>query len=166
VKAVVRLPAVAILVAALGFVGLTYVRVHEHCVAGLEGASVSVAVDGPGANDQCQSFVGQVTDGGSWYVYQSGTEPGGAVLCQYSYLGDTFSVRDQGIADVYGSQARELLYAKVSGLPAPTAGLPAQVIVPQASQPAADLQVGVCFDVPTIASGSDTVDTAQHHPCT
>jgi len=29
-----------------------------------------------------------------------------------------------------------------------------------------DLQVGDCFDVPTLASESDTVDTVQHHPCT
>lgn len=29
-----------------------------------------------------------------------------------------------------------------------------------------DLKVGDCFDVPTLASESDTVDTVQHHACT
>jgi len=29
-----------------------------------------------------------------------------------------------------------------------------------------DLKVGDCFDVPTLASEDDTVDTVQHHPCT
>jgi Septum formation len=33
-------------------------------------------------------------------------------------------------------------------------------------KPVTDLQVGDCFDVPTLASESDTVDTVQHHPCT
>jgi flagellar basal body-associated protein FliL len=29
-----------------------------------------------------------------------------------------------------------------------------------------DLKVGDCFDVPTLASEDDTVDSVQHHPCT
>ncbi len=34
-----------------------------------------------------------------------------------------------------------------------------------AGSPVGDLQVGDCFDVPTLASEADTVDTVQHHPC-
>jgi hypothetical protein len=33
-------------------------------------------------------------------------------------------------------------------------------------KPVTDLKVGDCFDVPTLTSESDTVDTVQHHPCT
>jgi hypothetical protein len=35
-----------------------------------------------------------------------------------------------------------------------------------AGSPVSDLKVGDCFDVPTLASEADTVDTVQHHPCT
>jgi Septum formation len=34
-----------------------------------------------------------------------------------------------------------------------------------AGKPVGDLQVGDCFDVPTLASESDTVENVQHHPC-
>ncbi len=33
------------------------------------------------------------------------------------------------------------------------------------AKPVGDLKVGDCFDVPTLASESDTVEDVQHHPC-
>lgn len=33
------------------------------------------------------------------------------------------------------------------------------------AKPVGDLKVGDCFDVPTLASEADTVDTVQHHAC-
>jgi hypothetical protein len=93
--------------------------VNGHCVAGLQGAAVSVTVDGPTATSQCQSFAGQVTDGGSWYIYKSGTEPGGAVICQYTYSGDTVTVRDQGVANLYGTSVCSYVHdrAAVAAVP-------------------------------------------------
>lgn len=41
----------------------------------------------------------------------------------------------------------------------------AVVINALGGSPVGDLKVGDCFDVPTLASESDTVDTVQHHPC-
>lgn len=73
------------------------------CTVGLAGAAVSVSVEGPTADAQCGSMSGQVTDGGNWYLYEADTEPGGAVICQYRHQGNTWTVRDQGIANLYGS---------------------------------------------------------------
>ena len=74
-----------------------------HCVVGLNGHAVSVAVDGPGAMAQCNSFLTQTTDGGTWYVYANGAQPAGAMICQVAYAGDEWAVRDQGVLDIYGS---------------------------------------------------------------
>lgn len=73
------------------------------CTVGLQGAAVSMTIDGPGAQAECSSYLGQTTNGGSWYVYQGGVQPAGAVICQATLLGRLHTVRDQGISNVYGS---------------------------------------------------------------
>jgi hypothetical protein len=68
-----------------------------NCVVGLTGAGVSISVDGPGAQTQCQSFLQTYPHSiGTWYLYADGVQPGGAVICQVPNLGDTFVVRDEG----------------------------------------------------------------------
>jgi len=71
-----------------------------HCVVGLTGTAVSVSVDGPGAQVQCQSFLQTYPHSiGTWYLYADAAQPSGAVICQVPNLGDTFVVRDQGGRD-------------------------------------------------------------------
>jgi hypothetical protein len=53
----------------------------------LAGSAVSITVQGPGAQAQCGSFIGRITNGGSWYVYEGGQPPQGAVICQVSRSG-------------------------------------------------------------------------------
>ncbi len=86
-----------------------------HCAVGLNGAAVSVAIDGPGALAQCDSFLTQTTDGGTWYVYANGAQPGGAMICQVSYAGDEWAVRDDGALDLYGSGICKNLISMANG---------------------------------------------------
>ena len=79
-------------------------RAPAHCAVGLNGAAVSVTVDGGGALAQCQSFLRQTTDSGSWYIYADGVQPAGAVICQVDLYNDRFVVRDQGVLNIYGTQ--------------------------------------------------------------
>ena len=90
-----------------------------HCTVGLNGAAVSVSVDGPGAMSQCQSFLSQTTNGGSWYVYAAGLQPAGAMICQVAYANDTFAVRDQGLLNLYGNSICQNLSNLAGGRPTP-----------------------------------------------
>lgn len=91
--------------------------IKSNCVVGLQGAAVSVAVDGPSANAQCEAMSHETTNGGSWYVYDSDTEPGGAVICQFDIRGNRWTVRDQGIANMYGSGVCQNLQQMAAGVP-------------------------------------------------
>ncbi len=115
-----RIVGIVIMLGILLVVGITalgYLQSHEHCTVGLTGQTVSITIDGPSANYQCDSFVGVTTNGASWYTYESGAQPGGAVLCQVNYLGDLFTVRDQGILTIYGHNACQYLAGKANGSP-------------------------------------------------
>lgn len=85
------------------------------CTVGLAGAAVSVTVEGPTADPQCESMSGQVIDGGNWYLYDPDTEAGGAVICQYKHQGNTWTVRDQGVANLYGTSVCQNLRAMAAG---------------------------------------------------
>lgn len=89
--------------------------VASECTVGLAGAAVSVAVEGPTANAECESMAGQVTDGGNWYLYEADTEAGGAVICQYKHEDNTWTVRDQGVANLYGTGVCQNLRAMAAG---------------------------------------------------
>lgn len=70
-----------------------------HCVFGLTDATVSVSVDGPGAEAKCRAVRTEKYNGRTWYVYANGVQPSGAVICQVAYQGDTIVVRDQGVVN-------------------------------------------------------------------
>jgi hypothetical protein len=76
--------------------GMSLPFLSSSCVVGLQGAAVSVEVEGPSADRQCNAMAGTESDGGTWYRYRTGTEPAGAVICQTQQAGDTWTVRDQG----------------------------------------------------------------------
>lgn len=76
--------------------------VTPSCAVGLTGAAVSVTVQGLNAQSECGSFLTTTTDGGTWYLYTGGQAPLGASICQETYRGDLFTVRDQG-SNIYGS---------------------------------------------------------------
>lgn len=102
----VAIVAVVLLGSASGIIGEI---LPEHCVVGLTGAAVSIQVDGAGASAQCDSYAIQVTDGGSWYRYQGDLAPGGAVICQVPWNGRTYTVRDQGLGNLYGTSVCQQL---------------------------------------------------------
>jgi hypothetical protein len=79
-----------------------------------------VTVQGGDAQAQCDSFLGQITAGGTWYVYAGGQLPAGASICQVTYRGDLFTVRDQGTLDLYGTGVCSYLTALANGQPIPT----------------------------------------------
>jgi hypothetical protein len=113
VAKVLRLLAFALIVVGAGYVGLTYLRANQSCVVGLAGHAVSIEVKGQSANAQCASFQGvQAADGSGWYVVQGGAQPGGAVICQSSYSGDLFTVRDQGVLNALGTEVCQRLAAQ------------------------------------------------------
>jgi len=73
------------------------------CIVGLNGAAVSVQLEGEGAGPQCDSWAATtITDGGSWYRYRDGTAPGGSVICQVARGSLTMTVRDAGALNLYG----------------------------------------------------------------
>jgi hypothetical protein len=126
----VPLLVIALVVVALG-VGMLYVlspgfrgqvqsAVTPSCTVGLSGAAVSVTVQGADAQAQCNSFLGQTTDGGSWYVYSGGQQPAGASICQVNYHGDLMTVRDEGPLNLYGTSVCSYLTALANGQAAPT----------------------------------------------
>ena len=90
-----------------------------HCTVGLNGAAVSIAVSGPGAMAQCQSFLNTTTDGGTWYIYASDEQAVGSLICQVSYAGDLWDVRDNGLLDVYGNSICKNLFALANGQATP-----------------------------------------------
>jgi len=94
--------------------------VTPSCTVGLTGAAVSVTVQGADAQAQCESFLDQTTDGGSWYIYSGGQKPAGAVICQVSYRGEMFTVRDQGSLNIYGSGICSNLIKLANGQPLTT----------------------------------------------
>lgn len=99
----VRLVGIAVIVIAALYGVLTFVRQNQTCVVALAGHAVSVQVQGPTANAQCQSFQGvTAADGSAWYVVQGGVQPGGALVCQVGYNEDIFTVRDQGVTTAFG----------------------------------------------------------------
>lgn len=124
----------AIVVVALVGVGLYLVSpdfrgsvenvVTPSCTVGLNGAAVSVTVQGLDAQAQCDHFLTQTTDGGTWYVYSGGQQPAGASICQVHYQGDQFTVRDSGALDLYGNSICSNLINAANGIvPGATATL-------------------------------------------
>jgi hypothetical protein len=115
----------AILVAAVVGVGLFLVSpdfrggvqnaVTPSCTVGLNGAAVSVTVQGADAQTQCNSFLTRTTDGGTWYVYSGGQQPAGASICQIHYHGDLITVRDSGALDIYGNAICSSLIDQANG---------------------------------------------------
>lgn len=93
------------------------------CTVGLAGAAVSIEIQGGGADGVCRSYAGQVTDGGSWYVYQAGARPGGAVICQVALASLLYTVRDNGSLNLYGTSVCKNLIAAANPTlpPAPPA---------------------------------------------
>src|ERR1035437_2007865 len=116
---------VAILVAAVVGVGLFLVSpdfrggvqnaVTPSCTVGLDGAAVSVTVQGADAQAQCNTFLTRTTDGGTWYVYSGGQQPAGASICQIHYQGDLITVRDSGALDIYGNAICSSLIDQANG---------------------------------------------------
>lgn len=117
----------AVLVNSIGAQKILDQVIHSSCVVGLNGAAVSVQLDGPSATSQCDQWAAtQVTNRGTWYVYRNGLAPGGAVICQVDWRdGNTYTVRDTG-GTVYGSAiCGNLLSPPVADAPslAPEAGI-------------------------------------------
>ncbi len=86
-----------------GFALLLPTVAPGRCSVGLNGAAVSVTVQGPGAMGACEEFLTQTTDGGTWYVYASGEQPTAPLVCQVALSGDVVDVRDSGLLDAYGT---------------------------------------------------------------
>ncbi len=103
-------------VVVVGFAGLVYLHPHQHCVVGETGLTASLTIDGSSAQYQCGTFVG---NGQGWYTYTAGTQPGGDVVCQVSYAGDVFTVRDSGTAVAGRSLCESLNVLAQGGTPAP-----------------------------------------------
>ena len=89
--------------------------VTPSCTVGLNGAAVSVTVQGADAQAQCNTFLTRTTDGGSWYVYSGGQQPAGASICQIHYQGDLITVRDSGALDIYGNAICSSLIDQANG---------------------------------------------------
>ena len=116
----------AIVVAAVAGAGLYLVSpdfrggvqnaVMPSCTVGLNGAAVSVTVQGADAQTQCDSFLTRTTDGGTWYVYSGGQQPAGASICQIHYHGDLITVRDSGALDLYGNAICSSLIDQANGV--------------------------------------------------
>jgi hypothetical protein len=68
------------------------------CTVGLNGAAVSVTVQGSTADAQCASMQQEITDGGTWYRYASGQQAAGASICQVSYAGGPLDRSRSGVA--------------------------------------------------------------------
>jgi hypothetical protein len=64
-----------------------------------------------------------------------------------------------------GPRARSRLRPIIIGIVIIAVVVGAVVINALGGSPVGDLKVGDCFDVPTLASEADTVDTVQHHAC-
>lgn len=75
------------------------------CTMGLEGTAVSVQITGPRARVGCIGWSITTTYDKPWYLYQDGTTPGGAVICQTDPKGDgnIYTVRDAGALTAYGA---------------------------------------------------------------
>lgn len=97
--------------------------VTPSCTVGLTGAAVSETIQGLDAQARCVSEAATITDGGTWYVYQGGQAPLGAAICQETYSGDLYTVRDQG-SNIYGSGLCANLIKLINGASAPQGVLP------------------------------------------
>jgi hypothetical protein len=87
------------------------------CTVGLNGAAVSVTVEGSSAEAACAQMLTTVTDGGTWYRYADGQVATGASICQTAYAGDLWIVRDSGAFTIYGSQICSNLFKLERGEP-------------------------------------------------
>jgi hypothetical protein len=83
---------VAVFFAAVLSIG--HAAAPEHCVFGLTGATVSISVDGPGAQDACKAISTKPFDGRTWYVYDNNTQATGPVICQVPYRGVSYVLRE------------------------------------------------------------------------
>lgn len=90
------------------------------CTVGLNGAAVSVTVQGPGAMAQCDSFLAQTTNGGTWYVYAPNEVPTAPIVCQVNVAGVVVDVRDSGLIDAYGNEICQNLFKMANGQPLPS----------------------------------------------
>ncbi len=116
----------AILLAAVASVGLYLLSpdfrgsvqnaTTPSCTVGLNGAAVSVTVQGGDAQTQCNSFLARTTDGGTWYVYSGGQQPAGASICQIHNQADLITVRDSGALDLYGNAICSSLIDQANGV--------------------------------------------------
>jgi hypothetical protein len=102
-KWVARATLVALVAVPASFVAVQQGVLPLSCTVGLSGAAVSITADGIGAGGVCRDFDRRTTDGGSWYIYESGASPAGAVICQMKRDLVTITVRDQGILNLYGT---------------------------------------------------------------
>jgi hypothetical protein len=78
-----------------------FALVAPECTVGLSGTAVSVTVAG-GGTGACDDWV-RSDPANPWYPYAAGTEPAGAVICQGQQSGRTYTVRDQGLLNIYGT---------------------------------------------------------------
>ena len=97
-----------------GFALLLPTVAPARCSVGLNGAAVSVTVQGPGAMGACEEFLTQTTDGGTWYVYASGEQPTAPLVCQVALSGDVVDVRDSGLLDAYGTSICNNLFKQAT----------------------------------------------------
>ncbi|MGA3058602.1 MAG: hypothetical protein ABSE70_11315 [Candidatus Limnocylindrales bacterium] len=127
--------------------------VTPSCTVGLNGAAVSVTVQGSGAQAQCNSFLRTTTNGGNWYLYSGGQQPAGASICQIRYLGDLWTVRDNGALNVYGSGICTNLANLANGIPlatrtaAPTIKVPPNQVYAVCGLRVADHDATVLMDL-------------------
>lgn len=109
------------------------------CTVGLAGTAVSVTMAG-GGTGACDAWV-RSDASNPWYTYSGGTEADGAVICQGQYAGVTYTVRDQGMLNAYGSSicsglsgqaASDILRRIADGV---TGGVPDPAAEPDAGAP-------------------------------
>jgi hypothetical protein len=85
------------------------------CTVGLNGAAVNITVEGPGAMARCQSALKTTTNGRTWFLYASDEQASGSLMCQVSYAGDLWDVRDSGLLDMYGNSICQDLLGLANG---------------------------------------------------
>jgi hypothetical protein len=113
-------PVVALFAVVLGLVALTWPRaadggpvgipiLPERCTVGVAGNAVTITLEGPGAEAECDATAGTTSAGLTWYRYAEGATPGAAIVCELSAGGIRYTVRDQGLLNLLGSAACEVI---------------------------------------------------------
>lgn len=94
---------------------------RKECGVGLAGTALTVTVEGPDANAECDSLLGTAgPDGASWYRLD-GEEPTGYLVCRQPSGSSMVTVRDQGALMLYGHSVCESLEAQAAPVADPGA---------------------------------------------